>query len=568
MFLSMAKAQFLETTTATLQDLFSNGKLYRVPLYQRDYMWGPEQWEMLWEDVLVCKDSDSPHYLGALVLQRISNDPIQVIDGQQRLATLVIACMALLEILKHKSEDIRFGRLRSEYVGDLDPGNLKWNSKLVLNETDDAFFQQFIVNLAVPPAPTRLRGSHKRLWNALRFFKTKWAELLPQESTGEEVVDAFRKTIGTRFLFTTITVDDELDAYAVFETLNSRSLQLTSSDLLKNYLFSLLKGGETDLTHARHQWRQIVGTVEAETVPSFLRQFWISKRKLVRADRLFRALKNEIKSREQAFLLLEELESSAQWFRALGDANDEIWNDSKEARHSIRVLNLMGVSQHYPLLLCCFSKGFDLKRVATMLHACIVLFFRHTVVGQRNPSDLELRFNQIAIALSEGKVTSPQSIWKGPDGRHGLRDFYISDEDFQSDFARFELPTTGRKARLPRYVLFEIDQKMQGPGGDFEVSNATLEHILPENPNHGWTQFSEEDRRRFVSWIGNYALLDGDRNRRLGNKSFEQKKQAYLKSPWPSTRAAADFDEWTPQAIRERQEKFAKLAVEIWRCEF
>lgn len=565
----MAKPRLLDTDTITLEELFSNGKLYKVPLYQRDYMWEQEQWEALWEDVLESRTAPFPHYMGALVLQRVVKGPTQVIDGQQRLATLVVACVAVLDLLRERGDTARYELLRARYVGSPDPGSLRWQSKLVLNETDNDFFQEFIVNLEALSADRvrLLRGSNKRLWSALEFFRDKWRNLVPPERDGEALVAAFQESMGTQLQFTTITVDDELNAYSVFQTLNARSLQLTSTDLLKNYLFSLLKGGKVDLDHARMKWRRIVETVEAETLPTFLRQYWISRRKLVRADRLFKVLKSEVTSREQAFALLEALDSGAVWFRALSDPNDELWAESRECIEHVRALTLLDVSQHIPLLLACFSRGFDLKRIESVLRSCLVLFFRHSVIGRRNPSELEQRFNQVAIAVSEQKLASPKAIWLGVDGREGLRDLYVSDEDFKADFARAELARRGRKARLPRYVLFAIDQKMGGPAGDFETSTATLEHVLPENPGADWETFSDEDRRRFTARIGNYVLLDRDQNRNLGNLPYSQKAQAFRTSPWPTTRLAEAAD-WTPQAIIGRQEKLAEVAVNVWRVAF
>lgn len=563
----MGKPRLLDTDTVTLEELFSNGKRYRVPLYQRDYMWGQEHWEALWEDALESTNAPFPHYMGAVVLQRSTHD-LQVIDGQQRLATMVVACVAVLELLKERGDTQRLDLLRARYVGSPDPGSLRWQSKLELNENDNPFFQEFIVNLKELPKSVRLRGSNKRLWQALGFFKDKWSALIPPTGDGEALVSAFQDTMGTQLAFTTITVDDELNAYSVFETLNARSLQLTSTDLLKNYLFSLLKGGKVDLEQATNQWSRIVTTVEGEVLPLFLRQYWISKRRLVRADRLFKTLKSEVTTREQSFALLDGLEAAAGWFRALGDPNDELWLESRECREHVRALTLLDVSQHIPLLLACFAQGFDLKRVETVLRVCLVLFFRHTVVGRRSPSELEQRFNSVAMAVSDAQLKSPRDIWVGIDGRDGLRQNYLSDEDFRANFAQFDLPRRGRKARLPRYILFALERSMGGPGGDFETSPATLEHVLPENPGAGWAAFSDEDRRRFTTRLGNYVLLERDHNRQLGNQPFASKIATYQKSAWVTTRLVGDVAQWSPQAVFERQQRLADEAVKIWRVEF
>lgn len=563
----MPKQRLLDTDTVTLQDLFSNGKLYQVPLYQRDYAWGEEQWEALWQDVVESRSAQFPHYMGALVLQRLPKGPSQVIDGQQRLATVVVACVSALDLLLERKDEARFGLLRTSYVGSPDPGSLRWQSKLVLNETDDAFFQEFIVNQKTPPSLVRLPESNRRLFEARTWFRERWSALVGPAADGEAIVNAFQETMGTQLSFTTITVDDELNAYSVFETLNARSLQLTSTDLLKNYLFSLLKGGRVDLEQAQRQWRRIVETVEAPSLPAFLRQYWISKNKLIRADRLFRALKTQVTSREHGFALLDELEAASIWYRALSDSNDEVWQESRECRELVRALNLLEVSQHTPLLLACFARGFDLKRLETVLRLCLVVFLRHTVVGRRNPSVLESRFNQLAVGVSEGRLENPRAIWHGVDGRDGLRDEYVPDEDFRADFARLDLARRGRKAKLPRFLLFALDAKLGGAIGDFETSPETLEHVLPENPGAAWAHVSEEDRRRFTNRLGNYVLLSRDENRALGNVGFDEKAKVFRTSSRPTTRLAAEPPAWTAQAIVQRQEQLAREAVAIWRID-
>jgi hypothetical protein len=566
----MARNTLLETDTVTLEQLFSNGYLYRVPMFQRDYAWDREQWSGLWEDILESRKTDFPHYMGALVLQRAPNQPYQVIDGQQRLATLVISCVAVLERLREmgSGEDTRRADLlRAQYVGSEDPGSLRWQSKLELNEADNAFFQEFIVNQKKPPAENRLQGSNRRLWLALKFFREQWLSLLPAGTSGEELVDAFRLSVGRQLAFTRITVDDELNAYSVFETLNARNLQLTSTDLLKNYLFSLLSGGRVDLDQARAQWARIVGAVEPEELPTFLRQFWLSKNKLVRAERLFRALKGEIRSREAAFELLDRLEAASIWYRALRDPHDELWTESADCKMHIRTLGMFGVSQHVPLLLACFSVGLDLKRIESVLRSCVTLFFRHNIIGRRNPSELEQRFNQVAMSVTAGELRSPQAVWNGVNGSDGLRELYVADDDFVEDFARAVLPTRGARAKIPKYVLVNVERQAGGLDQDFETSPATVEHVLPENPGAGWEMFGDEDRRRFTSRLGNYALLERHLNKAAGAAPFSVKVQEYQKSQFITTKSI-HATAWTAQNIEERQRGMAEYAKTCWRVSF
>ena len=83
-----------------LRALLANGKRYEVPHYQRDYSWGEEHWEDLWDDLQEVQSSHRQHYMGALVLQETAaTDQFRIIDGQQRIATLSLLFVAGLRCL-------------------------------------------------------------------------------------------------------------------------------------------------------------------------------------------------------------------------------------------------------------------------------------------------------------------------------------------------------------------------------------------------------------------------------------------------------------------------------------
>jgi len=84
----MTRSTLLNTDTEDIKELLSNGKIYEVPAYQRDYSWKQEHWEDLWEDLLAIEASREDHYMGALVLEVGERKQFRIIDGQQRMATL------------------------------------------------------------------------------------------------------------------------------------------------------------------------------------------------------------------------------------------------------------------------------------------------------------------------------------------------------------------------------------------------------------------------------------------------------------------------------------------------
>src|SRR5690349_11653608 len=150
----MAKTNLLNTRTNNLLELLANGRVYRVPPFQRDYSWEEEQWEDLWNDILELRlNSDDRHYMGALVVEARSDREFLIIDGQQRLATLSLLALAVVDRvqqmanggLEPEANRERAARLRSLFIGEKDPASLVETSKLFLNQTDDAFYQDYLV---------------------------------------------------------------------------------------------------------------------------------------------------------------------------------------------------------------------------------------------------------------------------------------------------------------------------------------------------------------------------------------------------------------------------------------
>ena len=150
----MAKHHLLETKIVTFGEMIGNGKIYRIPLYQRDYSWEKEQWEELWDDIIQIMQQPHVHYMGAIMLQNRDGSVYTVIDGQQRIATLSILTIAviqcLIDLIKHgHDEENNIERkeiLIRKFLGDKDPTSLKYSSKLFLNVNNNAFYQSYLLH--------------------------------------------------------------------------------------------------------------------------------------------------------------------------------------------------------------------------------------------------------------------------------------------------------------------------------------------------------------------------------------------------------------------------------------
>lgn len=92
----------------------------------------------------------------------------------------------------------------------------------------------------------------------------------------------------------------------------------------------------------------------------------------------------------------------------------------------------------------------------------------------------------------------------------------------------------------------------------------TLEHVLPEETENNWPQFSEEEHAAYWKRIGNLCLLPKGSNSDLRSANEETKLAAYKNAPYELTRQISDVEHWTKETIMERQHLLAKLAVQAW----
>ena len=544
----------------------------QVPLFQRDYSWDEDNWEDLWNDILSSEQTGSVHYMGSVVLQNIDGKNYYIIDGQQRFATLSILILALINkirILADNDVDKEANRerveiLMNQYIGQKDPTSLRYSSKLSLNENNDAFYQQRLVAFKEPVNRMKLSDSEKLLWNAYLFFSKVIDEQFKQDLSGERIAYFLNDIVGERLMFIQIVVENELNAYTVFETLNSRGLELTSTDLLKNYLFSLVAKSETDLRQVRAQWKKIIDIVGLKAFPIFLRQYLNSRMNLISKEYLFKAVKQMVQDGEQVFALLDELEKNAYVYIALFTPDDVLWENDKEIREDIRALTLFRVTQCNSLLMIAYDKlsVADFKKV---LRAIVSLSFRYNVIAKLQTNDMEKVYNRASVRIFKSEDITVRQILED------IRPIYLNDEDFKRYFEHKVMNTNNSATRkLVRYILYKVEAALpNGLHADFEIDTETIEHILPEAYTEDWSaDFSEEEAENYRYRLGNLTLLESKKNNReAAAKSFEEKKEIYANSQYALSRKI-EASEWTPKMIHHRQARIASVACGIWKIQY
>jgi hypothetical protein len=238
---------------------------------------------------------------------------------------------------------------------------------------------------------------------------------------------------------------------------------------------------------------------------------------------------------------------------------DDFWNNHPDQAKSIGQFKLFNVKQVRPLCMIAHEK-LDAINFTKLLEILVVISFRYNIISGMNPNEQEKTYNQIAVKLYGGEVNTLTGI------KTILKNIYINDEQFKSNFAVKSINTRSRK-RLVKYILAELEEDASQIAIDFNSSRVTIEHVLPENPGDDWNHLSFDDQKEAVYLLGNMVLLENNINRDVGNAGFKTKKAQYCNSKYQLPKDI-DADVWDLQAIKKRQQNMALRAAHVWRINF
>ncbi len=552
------------TSNKTYRQLMGNGLRYEIPKFQRDYSWEAEHWDDLWQDLrALLADEDNEHYMGYLVLQTSNNKEFQIIDGQQRLTTMSLLILSTLKCLKELVDSgieaennlKRKDSLLNSYIGYVDPVTLISNNKLKLNRNSDDYYKQHLVLLKELP----LRNTNSSEKHMRECFNWYYDRIKKEFNTGESLA-AFIDNIVDKLFFTVIEVTDQLNAFKVFETLNARGVQLSSADLLKNYLFFVVdetKPHISEIEELENIWSKIVGKLGEQKFEDYLRYYWNSINKSVGKKNLFKNVKGNIKSKEQVFELIRNLNDTADLYLAIQNPEDEFWRDKPEIRKSLKELKLFQIRQINSLFLSAL-RNLEVENFRKLAKICSVISFRYNIIGGLNPNAQEDVYNTVALKISSNKrfeVADFQSI-------------YVSDLNFENDFSTKEFKNTTRNHKIVKYILSKIEVYQHKNEIDPESDLFTIEHILPENADDTWGNFTFEEINRSVYRMGNLTLLERKLNREAGQKGYVEKIVLFAQSNSELTKTLPDnFNTWNEDKLAARQRELAKHAKAIWKIQ-
>ena len=502
--------------------------------------------------------------MGYLVFQTQDGKTFQVIDGQQRLITLSIVILTAIKKLKElvatgnepDANEQRIKIYQDAYIGVSDPVTLRTEPKLVLNRHNDAHFRSLVKNTATT-RQRNLISTNRQLDKAFRFFDSRF-----QSCQSGEAVAAILGDIEDGLLFTTITVQDDLNAYTVFETLNARGLRLSTPDLLKNYLPSVLANdpaySEGPFVDFEGQWAGIIEQLGEFEFTNFLRSHRGMKEKLVNKRELFRVLKKDVNTPARVLPYLDDVKKHAAVYAALQNQDDKFWSEEggkyEDARQHLEVLNLFRIKTPLSLMMAGFEKLLSPRDFISLLQQLAVVSIRYNVICNKGAKDQESLYNEMANKLMRGNYTKRGNL------TDSLQTVYPDDESFSAAFAA----KTMSSARDSKRILFLLRKIEQQLSGDEPPLTLTLEHVLPASPDDAWQErFGRNNYEDAINRLGNIALLPSKQN--LGQEDFAAKREDLGKSPYKINQHIAEYEEWNMDSLQDHQKWLARQARTVWK---
>ncbi|GIH97774.1 DUF262 domain-containing protein [Planobispora siamensis] len=532
-----------------------------VPTYQRSYSWrAEEQVQDFWSDLSNAFKEHGEYFLGAVVLTTDvgGSDRRKVVDGQQRLATTSLLLAAIRDELRSCNLRRKAEIIERDYLAKETLESDGKEPRLTLNHSDNVYFRQIMADLP-NPTPELKVASQKLLAEAFAFLKEKVHEFA-EASGGEKLLDwvVFLKN---RARIGVIEVPTEADAYVIFETLNNRGADLTTADLLKNYLYS--QAGQ-QLELVSEYWVKSFSTLEPSATDAkftpFLRHYWSSRHGLTREKELYRAIRKGVTSQSATVDFVSKLHGAANIYSALGNAQHDYWTGyGTSPRQDVMLLTRFNLSPNKPLLLAALET-FSKEEIQKLLRALVSWSVRGIVLEQMNAGRIEESYCSAARKIRAKEIETVDQL------RDHLGNVLPGDSEFKAAFKVLQVKT----AWQARYFLQALERTRMGTSEPELVPNedeakVNLEHILPRNAKNGdWQSFDKDELEGMVHRLGNMALLSKGKNSKIGNKPFKDKLPIFAASEFLLTSSIARVPDWNAAQIEARQAAFAELAVETW----
>lgn len=551
-----------------LRDFIGTNKvLFRIPVYQRNYDWSETNCNRLLDDICTIIDTEDKHFLGTIVFMAAKNGGFSlqeyvIIDGQQRLTTLMILLKALSTVAQEVGDDccheIEEQYLHNKYCDE------EFKVKLKPIKSDN---NQFLMLLN---GKVDEMDEETHIYQNYMLCKNRFEHWHQHGINPSQVLDALTKLEIVEIVLT----KGEDDPQVIFESINSTGLELSNADLIRNFL--LMNAADQERLYEDY-WlcieKALRSKMDYSNLDTFIMQYIVYKTsKPVNSRQLYncfvKLFKNSGYTQEE---MLGELKYYAEIFSAFVYPKRENSKQNKKySERTYQLLNRLQVLNQttcYPFLFHVFDdyhhQVIDGATVEKILHFLLSYLLRRLVCGV--PSNtlrglFTYLYNRI-FKVSLNKKKYYESLNKFL--------FTVSSKDAMPSTYEFERALQhaniyGNNA-LCRFLLLDIEN---GDGKEVLLpENLTIEHIMPQKLSADWNYITQEEHEEYLHTLGNLSVTGY--NSEMSNKSFKE-KQDIIKENSKAVVLNSDVldkDSWQISDIQARGKRLAEIVLKRYKIE-
>lgn len=559
----------MQVQNATLQGLVQGEKQFRVPIWQRQYTWGESQHKQLWWDLTEQYDrafvggggaAVAGHFLGSFVLSPV--DPsasgmqtFLVIDGQQRLTTLMLVLCALRDSV---ADDVQAAdRLDKLYlINEFQQPAGRY--RLQPTEEDRGAFQA-----RIDRAPNE--GARNLISDAYRFYAQRLRE--PRPSGDPIDVAAFERVIAARMAIVEITTEPSDNSHRIFQSLNGTGVDLNQADLLRNYIFMVLS---TRAERVYDQvWRPMEAMLGVQNLTGLARVDLQRRGLEVTKDDVYGAHQRRLDpishDPDQIEDQVRDLAMRARHYNRLIDPASE---PDAHLSAGLSRLARWGAQTSHPVLMVAYDLHEreeidtpELCRVVALLESYVV----RRQLGRVPTNSLSRLFVRLIERLPDGPGFA--------DALHrelSRERLYWPDDDWLRKAVKTQPFFHNGRPHQRKMILERLEESFEHPEKiDFDESVLQIEHIMPQTLSSQWReqlqdlgQDPEVVHSQLVHTLGNLTLTAF--NGTLSNNVFERKREIYGDSHLELNRSLEDSEVWSESEILERADQLATQIAKIW----
>ncbi|MGL2660876.1 GmrSD restriction endonuclease domain-containing protein [Helicobacter pylori] len=538
---------------ATLLEFFEQNQTnqFVIPIYQRVYSWGKEHCEQLWDDIIKTGGNDQieGHFIGSILYvldgNTHSNNPLLIIDGQQRLTTITLLFIALRD---RSSDEAKRKKMESYLINSDKDGDKKF--RLILSESDRDTLLSLIDKDRRKPSEPSLK-----IVENFKLFE-EWIR------KNTDKLETIFKGLEKLMIVWIALKKEKDDPQLIFESMNSKGMELAQTDLIRNYILMGLEPEEQKIFYEKY-WRAMEEDFKQneKLFNQFVRHYLtIKTREIPNIKKVYVALKDYQQKEGIAIEdLLKDLQKYCGYFCQIVFKKEA----DKDLNKALGFLVDLEMDVIYPLLLelySDYSDGVLSKADFIPIIALIESYICRRAVCDLGTNSLNKVFPSVTKHIQKDEYF--ESL-KAHFGSLTEKQRFPNNDEFKKlfitiDFYRFKK----KEYFFERLENFDTKEPVNTKG-------CTIEHIMPQTLTEEWERDLGENFQKihdkYLNTIGN--LTRTGYNSTYSNKSFQEKRdmeKGFKDSPLRLNQSLKNLESFGEEEIKKRANDLADLALKIW----